>query len=229
MTGLTSMTKLTRSIDRAGEVGTAEAGPAARHGSSSRKIGERAWDRPCPLPVGRHYDVFMPVRIDQATDRPRPTEHGRYSAKRMAKPTPPEPPSNSSIERELDYPEIPQDELERAKYSYDGSLQSARAWRSFFGEPKYHTTTAWTMFALVFVNPGINRTILIDRMQRYAGVSRSTAERMVADAKKDGFLLDKAERKSRNSRHYLSRDVYTHCIAFFRNWMDFTKIERENA
>jgi hypothetical protein len=147
----------------------------------------------------------------------------------MADPTPRVPPSESSIERELDYPIVPQDELERAKYSYDGSLQSARAWRSFFDQPKYQTTTAWTMFALVFVNPGINRTVLIDRMLRYAGISRSTAERMVADAKKDGFLLDKGGKKSRTSRHYLSRDVYIHCIEFFRNWMDFTKIERENA
>jgi hypothetical protein len=147
----------------------------------------------------------------------------------MANPISHQPPSSGSIERELGYPEVPQDELERAKYSYDGSLQSARAWRSFFSEPKYQTTTAWTMFALVFVNPGINRTVLIDRMQRYAGVSRSTAERMVADAKRDGFLLDRAEKRSRNSQHYLSRDVYTHCIEFFQNWMDFTKVEREDA
>src|SRR5437763_10550117 len=107
----------------------------------------------------------------------------------MAAPTPREPPSDGSLERELGYPDVPQDELERAKYSYDGSLQSARAWRSFFAEPKYQTTTAWTMFALVFVNPGMSRTVLIDRMQRYAGVSRSTAGRMIADARKDGFLL----------------------------------------
>src|ERR687883_1718142 len=112
----------------------------------------------------------------------------------MAAPTPRKPPSDSSIERELDYPDVPRDELERAKYSYDGSLQSARAWRSFFSEPKYQTTTAWTMVALVFVNPGMSRMVLIDRMQRYAGVSRSTAERMITDAKKDGFLLDMDER-----------------------------------
>ena len=147
----------------------------------------------------------------------------------MAAPTPREPPSDSSIERELGYPDVPRDELERAKFSYDGSLQSARAWRSFFREPKYQTTTAWTMFALVFVNPGVNRTVLIDRMQRYAGISRSTAERMIADAKKDGFLLDKDEKNPKKSRYYLSRAVYVHCIEFFRNWMDFTKIEREDA
>ena len=29
--------------------------------------------------------------------------------------------------------------------------------------------------------------------------------------------------------NYLSRAVYVHCIEFFRNWMDFTKIEREDA
>jgi hypothetical protein len=147
----------------------------------------------------------------------------------MAAPTPREPPSDGSIERELGYPDVPRDELERARYSYDGSLQSARAWRSFFGEPKYQTTTAWTMFALVFVNPGISRTVLIDRMQRYAGVSRSTAERMIADARRDGFLLDKEEKNRKRSRYYLSRDVYVHCIEFFRNWMDFTKIEREDV
>lgn len=147
----------------------------------------------------------------------------------MAIPTPREPSSDHSIERELDYPHVPDDELTRAKYSYEGSLQSARAWRSFFGEPKYQTTTAWTMFALVFVNPGINRTVLIDRMQRYAGISRSTAERMITDAKKDGFLLDKDAKNPRKSRHYLSRAVYTHCVEFFRNWMDFTKIQRDDG
>ena len=79
------------------------------------------------------------------------------------------------------------------------------------------------------MNPGINRTVLIERMQRYAGVSRSTAERMIADARKDGFLLDMEERNPKRSRYYLSRPVYVHCIEFFRNWMDFTKIEREGA
>ena len=145
-----------------------------------------------------------------------------------AAPAPHEPPP-SGVEGELGYPEVPRDELDRARYSYDGSLQSARAWRSFFGEPKYQTTTAWTMFALVFVNPGINRTDLIDNMQKYAGISRSTAERMIADAKKDGFLIDKDERNPKRSRYYLSRDVYIHCMDFFRKWMDFTKIEREGA
>jgi hypothetical protein len=146
----------------------------------------------------------------------------------MPNPTLPDQPSDN-IERALEYPDVPRDELERAKYSYDGSLQSARAWRSFFSEAKYQTTTAWTMFALVFVNPGINRTVLIDRMQRYAGVSRSTAERMIADARRDGFLLDMEERNPKRSRYYLARAVYVHCIEFFRNWMDFTKIERESA
>lgn len=145
----------------------------------------------------------------------------------MAAPTPHEPPS--SAESELDYPEIAKDELDRARYSYDGSLQSARAWRSFFREPKYQTTTAWSMFALVFVNPGINRTDLIDRMQKYAGISRSTAERMIADAKRDGFLVDMDDKNPKKSKYYLSREVYVHCITFFRNWMDFAKIEREDA
>jgi hypothetical protein len=158
----------------------------------------------------------------------RPTEHGQYNATYMAALTPREP-SGESFERELDYPDVSQDELERAKYSYDGSLQSARAWRSFFSDPKYQTTTAWTMFALVFVNPGLNRTVLIDRMQRYAGISRSTAERMIADAKKDGFLLDKDEKRSNKSRYYLPRAVYIHCIEFFRKWMDFTNIKRKDA
>ncbi len=43
----------------------------------------------------------------------------------MTNPASREPPSNSSIEHELGYPEVRQNELERAKYSYDGSLQSA--------------------------------------------------------------------------------------------------------
>jgi hypothetical protein len=129
----------------------------------------------------------------------------------------------------LDYPDVPADELERARFSYDGSLQSARAWRSFFTEPKYQTTTAWTMFALVFVNPGISRTALIDGTQRYAGVSRSTAERMIADARRDGFLVDRDARNPKRTRYFLSRDVYVHCVTFFRKWMDFARIEPEGA
>jgi hypothetical protein len=68
----------------------------------------------------------------------------------------------------------------------------------------------------------MNRTTLIDRIIDYAGVSRSTAERAIHEARQSGYIVDR--REGREVRHFLSDRLFNHCIEFFRNYMDLEKI-----
>jgi DNA-binding GntR family transcriptional regulator len=74
----------------------------------------------------------------------------------------------------------------------------------------------------LFAEPGMNRTTLIDRIIEYAGVSRSTAERAIHEARQSGYIVDR--REGREVRQFLSDRLFNHCINFFRNYMDLEKI-----
>jgi DNA-binding GntR family transcriptional regulator len=78
------------------------------------------------------------------------------------------------------------------------------------------------MLVSLFAEPGMNRTTLIDRIIDYAGVSRSTAERAIHEARQSGYIVDR--REGREVRHFLSDRLFNHCIEFFRNYMDLEKI-----
>ena len=115
-------------------------------------------------------------------------------------------------------------ELEWMRRAYAGALASARAWRAFSPDPRHHDVTYWTLLTSLFAEPGMNRTRLIERIVDAAGVSRSTAERAVRDARASGLVV--AERAGAEIVLALSERLFEHCIGYFRAWMDAAKLNR---
>src|SRR4051794_31729228 len=109
-------------------------------------------------------------------------------------------------------------ELARARRAYRGGLAAAQAWRAFSPDPRHHDATYWTLIATLFAEPGTNRTRLVDRVVADAGVSRSTAERAVREARAGGLIV--AERTGGEVRLRLSDRLFGHCVGYFRAWMD---------
>ena len=119
-------------------------------------------------------------------------------------------------------PEPSPAELERARAAFRGSLETSRAWRAFTSDTRHHNQIYWSLLSVLFVDPGLNRTVLIERVVAYAAVSRSTAERAIREAKACGYLVD---RPSGNEvRHFLSERLFAHCLAFFREHMDLERL-----
>ena len=116
------------------------------------------------------------------------------------------------------------EELARARVAYRGSLESSRAWRAFTPNTRHHDTTYWTMLSWLFAEPGLNRMTLVDRITEYAGVSRSTAERAVREARESGYVVD--EPAGKEVRYFLSDRLLAHCVRFFRDYMDLESIIR---
>ena len=114
--------------------------------------------------------------------------------------------------------EVTPAELARARRAYRGGLEAARAWRAFSPDPRHHDATYWTLIATLFAEPGTNRTRLVDRVVAEAGVSRSTAERAVRDARAAGLIV--AERTGPEVLMSLSDRLFDHCVGYFRTWMD---------
>lgn len=113
-------------------------------------------------------------------------------------------------------------ELNRARVAYRGSLEMTRAWRSFTSNTRHHDTTYWCLLTALFADPGVNRMTLIDRIMECAGVSRSTAERAIREARASGYIVDQPTGKE--VRYYLSDRMFDHFIRFFRDHMDLEKI-----
>ena len=109
-------------------------------------------------------------------------------------------------------------ELARARRAYRGGPEAARAWRAFSPDPRHHDATYWTLIATLFAEPGTNRTRLVDRIVGEAGVSRSTAERAVREARAAGLIV--AERAGPEVLMSLSDRLFGHCVEYFRTWMD---------
>ncbi|MEK0086074.1 hypothetical protein [Benzoatithermus flavus] len=114
------------------------------------------------------------------------------------------------------------EELARAQTAFRGSLESARAWRSFSPDPRHHDMTYWTMLSVLFAEPGMNRTTLIERIVDYAGVSRSTAERAIREGRARGFIAD--EPVGKEVRYRLTDATFRHCVRFFRSHLDLDKV-----
>lgn len=119
-------------------------------------------------------------------------------------------------------PEVSPEELAKARSAFRGSLESSRAWRGFSADPRHHDVTYWTLLVTLFVEPGMNRMRLIDRITAYAGVSRSTAERAIREARQNGFVVD--EPAGKEVRYRLSDRLFAHCIEFFRRYMDLEQV-----
>lgn len=118
--------------------------------------------------------------------------------------------------------EVPAAELDRARNAFRGSLESARAWRAFTTNSKHHDTTYWSLLSSLFADPGMNRMTLLERIMDYAGVSRSTAERAIREARLSGYIVDRPAGKE--VHYFLSDETFNHCISFFRNFMDADKL-----
>ena len=115
-------------------------------------------------------------------------------------------------------------ELSRARRAYRGALDAAQAWRAFSSNPKHHDTTYWILLSSLFVEPGMNRTGLVDQIVLKAGVSRSTAERTVSDARESGLIV--GESVGAVILLSLSDRLFKHCVDYFRNWMDAAKLAK---
>jgi hypothetical protein len=109
-------------------------------------------------------------------------------------------------------------ELEWARKAYRRALESDRAWRAFSAEPRHHDATYWTLLVSLFVEPGMNRTTLIERVTAGAGVSRSTAERAIRDARASGLVCHR--QVGTEVLMELSERLFAHCLGFFRSRMD---------
>jgi hypothetical protein len=118
--------------------------------------------------------------------------------------------------------DIAEAELVRAQAAYRGALESGRAWRAFTTNTRHHDMTYWTLLASLFAEPGMNRMTLIERITAYAGVSRSTAERAIREARASGYILDRPAGKE--VQHFLAPATLKHCIDYFRGHMDLEKI-----
>lgn len=118
--------------------------------------------------------------------------------------------------------DVSEEELARARIAYRGSQESARAWRAFTTNSRHHDITYWSMLTTLFVEPGLNRMTLIERIMEQAAVSRSTAERAIKEGRESGYLVDRPAGKE--VRYFLSDKLFDHCLEFFRSWMDVSRV-----
>jgi hypothetical protein len=119
-------------------------------------------------------------------------------------------------------PELAAAELERARAAFRGSLETSRAWRAFTLDTRHHNQTYWSLLSVLFVEPGLNRTTLIERVITYAAVSRSTAERAIREARESGYVVDRPA--GAEVRYFLSDRLLAHCVRFFREHMDLERL-----
>jgi len=108
-------------------------------------------------------------------------------------------------------------ELERARAAYRGSLEAVQAQRAISPSARHQDTACWSMLGALFIEPGMNRTMLVGRIVEYAGVSCPTAERIVRRARDSGHIVDQPS--GRMVRYFLSEDAFVRCVDYFRKHM----------
>jgi hypothetical protein len=113
---------------------------------------------------------------------------------------------------------VPEAELARARAAYRGSLEALRGWRAFSPSARHPDAACWSLLGSLFAEPGLDRTALVGRIAEYAGVSRSTAERVVSRAREGGHVVDRPAGK--RVRYFLSERAFGDCLAYFRSYMD---------
>ena len=123
------------------------------------------------------------------------------------------------------------EELERARQTYRGAMEAARGWRAFTKDTRHHDQTYWSLLVTLFIEPGLNRTSLLERVIEHAGVSRSTAERAIREGKEAGYITDRPV--GREVRYALSERLEAHCLAYFHDFLDYRplidRLHRERA
>ena len=114
--------------------------------------------------------------------------------------------------------EVLEAELARARAAYRGSLEALRGWRAFSPSPRHPDAACWSLLGSLFAEPGLDRTTLVGRIAGCAGVSRSTAERVLRRARDGGHVVDRPAGK--RVRYFLSERAFADCLAYFRAYMD---------
>ena len=114
--------------------------------------------------------------------------------------------------------EVPEAELARARAAYRASLEALRGWRAFSPSARHPDAACWGLLGSLFAEPGLDRTALVGRIAECAGVSRSTAERVVRRARAGGHVVDRPA--GRRVRYFLSERAFADCLAYFRAHMD---------
>jgi hypothetical protein len=109
-------------------------------------------------------------------------------------------------------------ELERARAAYRAALAEARARLDLAPSARHQDTACWGVLASLFVEPGLSRTALVDRVAGCAGVSRPTAERVVRRAREGGHIVDRTA--GRAVAYSLSEPAFERCLDHFRRHMD---------
>ena len=114
--------------------------------------------------------------------------------------------------------EVPEAELARARAAYRASLAALRAWRAISPSARHPDAACRCLLGALFAEPGLHRTALVGRVAECAGVSRSTAERVLRRARDGGHVVDRPAGK--RVRYFLSERTFADCLAYFRAHMD---------
>ena len=109
-------------------------------------------------------------------------------------------------------------ELARARAAYRASLEALRGWRAFSPSARHPDAACWGLLGSLFAEPGLHRTALVGRIVECAGVSRSTAERVLRRTRAGGHVVDHPA--GRRVRYFLSDRMFADCLAYFRRYMD---------
>ena len=109
-------------------------------------------------------------------------------------------------------------ELARARAAYRASLEALRGWRAVSPSARHPDAACRALLGSLFAEPGLHRTALVGRVAECAGVSRSTAERVLRRAYASGHVVDRPA--GRRVRYFLSERALGDCLTYFRCYMD---------
>src|SRR4051794_9669046 len=90
--------------------------------------------------------------------------------------------------------------------------------RAFSPSARHPDAACRCLLGSLFAEPGLHRTALVGRIVEYAGVSRSTAERVLRRVRAGGHIVDRPA--GRRVRYFLSERAFADCLAYFRTYMD---------
>jgi hypothetical protein len=114
--------------------------------------------------------------------------------------------------------EVAEADLARARAAYRASLEALRGWRAISPSARHPDAACRCLLGALFAEPGLHRTALVGRIAECAGVSRSTAERVLRRARDGGHVVDRPAGK--RVGYFLSERAFADCLAYFRAHMD---------
>jgi len=114
--------------------------------------------------------------------------------------------------------EVAEADLARARAAYRTSLEALRGWRAISPSARHPDAACRSLLGSLFTEPGLHRSALVGRIAEYAGVSRSTAERVLRRARDGGHVVDRPA--GRRVRYFLSDRMFADCLAYLRRCMD---------